>query len=673
MKKFFSNTAVTIGIIIIFGVFIILLIWRQQLEQLRTDRQTTISQGVQQNDNLVLALENYSIRTIQNADILLDDIRNDYVASKSFPDYTKLLNKPSIDPGLINGISILDKEGRIISSNFSFTNNPVLNFSDRLYFKFHQANKEDKLYFSKPLFSRTLNKPVISLSRRINNADGSFGGIVAIQIIPFSFTRFYEGATVKKDDIVSLIATDGITYVRRTGDVPGYGEDISKSPLFKHVAADPVGHYYAKDAIKGIATYFSYRKLKNYPIIATIGKAEHDLLALYKLREKRELVTTTVISFLILVFISILCIGLVRRKRYLHVLSASEARYRLMFENSKEAIFLFEAEGEIKAMNPAAANIFKINAAAADTGSLNIAALLYPESAHVSALPDFSASIQSLNGEHRFFRSDGSSFLGELLVSSYSGYNSKNMFIAVIRDFSERRELQRKLIHEKRSRQQLINRQVILAQEQERESIGGELHDNVCQLLSTVKLFLGMIEKQGDANNNLLPRSLELLDKSIDEIRVISHKMISPAFGDRSLVEAIRDLLQSVQESSALHVHFKSSAINHEPDIDMKLAVYRILQEQVNNILKHAAATDVMVSISEKEDTLCLTVTDNGKGFDTSLNRKGIGLNNIESRAKAFGGSVQLQSAPGQGCKLQVIFPVYVEENNEPIPLYSIS
>lgn len=647
MKKLFSTT-VSIGIILFFGISLIIVIWQQQLLQLRADRQTTITQGVQQNDNLVLALENYTIRTIQNADFLLTTIRRAYVIDKALPDYESLLNEHSVDSGLVNGISIIDEKGHLISSNFDLSNKPLLNFSDRIFFKFHLANPEDKLYISKPIFSRTLDKPVISLSRRINHSDGSFGGIVTIWVIPFSFTRFYDGAVLMKDDIVSLIALDGITYVRRTGEVSGYGEDISESPLFKYVAANPVGNYYARDAIKGIATYFSYRKLKNYPIIATIGKAEHDLLGLYNLRAKRELVAIFVISILILVFMSFLCIGLIRRKRHLVVLKASESRYRLMFENSKDAIILFQCEGRIKAMNPAAANIFRIDAAKNDIGLLNVAKLLYPEHAQLFKLPDVTSSIQSLNGEHRFFRSDGSSFLGELLVSTYSDYRDKKMFIAVIRDFTEKKELQRKLVLEKKSRQQLVNRQVILAQEQERESIGGELHDNVCQLLSTVKLYLGMIKKQGDEDNELLFRSLEILDNSIEEIRIISHKMISPAFDDRSLVEAIGDLLQSINESSSIHMHLMSPTLKVEPDKDMKLAIYRILQEQVNNILKHAAATDVVVSISDKDDSLSLSVTDNGTGFDTSLGRKGIGLNNIENRARAFGGTVLLQSSPGR-------------------------
>jgi signal transduction histidine kinase len=96
----------------------------------------------------------------------------------------------------------------------------------------------------------------------------------------------------------------------------------------------------------------------------------------------------------------------------------------------------------------------------------------------------------------------------------------------------------------------------------------------------------------------------------------------------------------------------------NEIDQNLKITLYRIVQEQLNNIIKHADAADVHVSISSDNRHLNLKIEDNGKGFDTHESRRGIGINNIISRAEAYHGVVALDSQPGDGCTLTVSFPL---------------
>src|SRR3569833_240005 len=120
-----------------------------------------------------------------------------------------------------------------------------------------------------------------------------------------------------------------------------------------------------------------------------------------------------------------------------------------------------------------------------------------------------------------------------------------------------------------------------------------------------------------------------------------------------------------VASSSGLSIAFDHCSYYTPLSMNQRLAIYRIVQEQLNNIIKHACATSVSVSLSQTNGDTILIVNDNGKGFDTLGKRNGIGLNNIISRAKVFNGKVKIESARGKGCLLIVNLPIIAESKEE--------
>lgn len=649
MKFPASNTRFAIITVIIFSAGLIALLWNKEFQLLRSDKETVIEQAIQRNSNLALALENYTIRTIQNAELVLQVIKEEFEKSRSFSSFMSLLKNPAVDNRLFNGVGILDSAGNLVITNVKFHSDTVLNFSYREFFRFHKTHTEDVLYINKPVLSKSIAVAVVPFSRRINNPDGSFGGVVVLQIVPSIFTSFYEKAVVNQYDIVSLISPDGITYARQTGTVPSYGEDISKSPLFNYLRDSAVGSYFANDAIRGIPTYFSYRKLSHYPMIATVGTREKDVLADFSRRKKREMLFTGGISVLIALFALLICFGILKRRKYFIKLYENEERYRLMFENSRDAIVLADATGNITAMNPAAQELFKTTLK--NNSPLNFSDFV--QSPGHSSI----ASHAFLNGEINFVAGDGTGFSGEIQTATYNSGKEDTVIMAVIRDTTERRRLQDELNNEKNNRQQLIMKQVIQAQERERTIIGGELHDNVCQILTTVKIYMNLVIKDNGRGKEFLPKSMEFLDMAILEIRNLSHTLSAPTLGKKSLVVSINDLVKEMSQHSGIHMIFNSSSDVDDISMEQKLAIFRIVQEQVNNILKHAQATEVNISLLKQHTVTSLTIKDNGKGFTPNENAKGIGLNNIEARVKAFSGTVEIIAAPGKGCTVQVNFP----------------
>jgi signal transduction histidine kinase len=230
-------------------------------------------------------------------------------------------------------------------------------------------------------------------------------------------------------------------------------------------------------------------------------------------------------------------------------------------------------------------------------------------------------------------------------------------------------QLEVELNEQRLSRQKQITEAVILAQEKERTEIGKELHDNVNQILGASNLYINSAMTDEEMRQELLERSTELVSNAINEIRKISKSLITPGLREIGLVESIEDIIDDLRVAGSgaaggaagdkLAIDLDLQNISEDQIEDRrKLAVFRIVQEQLNNIVKHARATRVLIRLSGEQDQIVLTVADNGVGFDVGRHRKGVGITNIISRAEMFNGKVEIVSGPGEGCTLTVNLPM---------------
>lgn len=226
-------------------------------------------------------------------------------------------------------------------------------------------------------------------------------------------------------------------------------------------------------------------------------------------------------------------------------------------------------------------------------------------------------------------------------------------------DITERKQMEKELMEKELSQQKLITEITILAQEKERNELGLELHDNINQLLSVVKLYLGVAKTEKTFNEEIIERCYMHLEEAMQDIRKLSHTLVAPSLGHDGLKEALEDLAESVQEPNKLMVQLlvDEDYDTLQVDKNKELMIYRIVQEQLNNILKYAKATEVTIHLQQKDDHLILFIRDNGVGFDVHQQGNGIGLRNINSRVNFYSGKMQLASAPGEGCTLEVSIP----------------
>jgi two-component system sensor histidine kinase UhpB len=163
-----------------------------------------------------------------------------------------------------------------------------------------------------------------------------------------------------------------------------------------------------------------------------------------------------------------------------------------------------------------------------------------------------------------------------------------------------------------------------------------------------------MVEKK-DIRDELLPMGIENISHAIREIRDLSHRLILPALRGNTLLESVNELLAGIRLVSPMKIYLEAKDFEEELLTEaQKIAIYRILQEQLNNILKYSSASTAAIHLKNRNGKFFLFIEDNGKGFDLEEKRKGVGLSNIINRAELLNGYVQIDTSPGNGCRLKV-------------------
>lgn len=157
-----------------------------------------------------------------------------------------------------------------------------------------------------------------------------------------------------------------------------------------------------------------------------------------------------------------------------------------------------------------------------------------------------------------------------------------------------------------------------------------------------------------EENASAFSISIGQLDNVISEMRRVAHSMMPEALVRFGLKEASQDLCDQFAKTSGLSIHFQAIGMDGSLEKSVAVALYRIEQELLNNILKHAQATKVTVQLVKDESQISLTVEENGKGFDPVTVRNGAGLTSIRTRVEALGGKLDIQSKPGEGTSILV-------------------
>lgn len=436
------------------------------------------------------------------------------------------------------------------------------------------------------------------------------------------------------------------------------GKCISANPAFIKIVGAP-----HKEMLRQ-----NFRNIKSWSTSGLLAEAEHTLLTGKATYNQKHCITSfhkdVWIDYTFIKFLNknqphllLMMNDISERKKTEDALSQSESRYRQIVETAQEGIWMIDENNKTNFVNKKMCEIFK-----------------YPQEEMIGKdifyfMQDdwkeegFKAMDRRKKGiieDHDigFVTKTGKPIWVNLSANPLLDIEGKYCgALAMVSDVTEKKLLQKKLLQHKVQQQRNITKAVVGAQEKERAEIGAELHDNVNQLLAASKLYLG----QGLSKAEYAPfilQGIEYLDTAMDEVRKLSHALVGPSQNENiGLIESVEELAKNISMVKDIKIRFDNCCFNEEEyEGGLKIVIYRIIQEQMNNILKYAAATEVVIELRKESSHLLLHINDNGKGFDTTTIRHGIGLKNISNRAFIYNGTVDILSFPGNGCKMKIVF-----------------
>ena len=269
--------------------------------------------------------------------------------------------------------------------------------------------------------------------------------------------------------------------------------------------------------------------------------------------------------------------------------------------------------------------------------------------------------------EYRFRKADGEyAYVRDRAHIIYDEAGNVSRMIGATQDVTARRlaeiqllESERRLGQERLARQKQVTDAVLMAQERERANIGKELHDNLSQILGAAKMYIELAKTDEENRDVCLTKSSEFLVTVIEAIRKISKNLILPGRHIMGLAESISILLEDLTFLNPVKIEFDGKGVDDGYlDEKLRLDIFRMVQEQVNNISKHSNASSATITLIQQASSIVLRVVDDGKGCDWLKDNEGTGLMNIRSRAESHNGKVTILSNPGEGFELEVELPL---------------
>jgi signal transduction histidine kinase len=267
-------------------------------------------------------------------------------------------------------------------------------------------------------------------------------------------------------------------------------------------------------------------------------------------------------------------------------------------------------------------------------------------------------ALQELNRQKLIRNSVGGFSILIIIISIILVYNYKNR-AKISKALAQKSEelYQQKAVELIKNEQVKSMRNYIKGEENERNRIASELHDGIGGTLSAIKLKLRKITEKD--KNPQIEKVIDNVDFLYNDVRAISHNLISPQLKDSIFIEVINNLVNEIKDATNFEIsleYLEEDKINQLSE-EIQVTVYRMIQELLKNSVSHSNGTKIEINVNKFDRELNLVVEDNGNGFDTSKKRLGIGLRNLETRIKALGGKLIIDSVIGRGSAFNITIP----------------
>jgi methyl-accepting chemotaxis protein len=347
------------------GLAMILAIWVATGFHLLTFKHQLYESFRRNSANLARAFEQDVVHALQEVDWTIRLLRTYYVRHDPSLDFSGLIRELNKANGLTFQYVIIGPDGFMVMSSVA-TPGAVVNLRDREHFRVHQDFNDDRLFVSKPILGKVTGKWTIQLTRRIDNPDGSFGGVIVASVDPGYFARLYDAIDVGKKGLITLAGLDGVIRSVKGASAQSAAQSIASSRFFETIQTGSEGSYNETNPLDGVSRVGSYLRVAGFPLIVSVGFSEEEILSGYRHELLIALVVAIGLSLLILTAITISIRSRVKLRATRHALQSAEqvafARtLELKASDEREALFRRDAclREELQSFNEKLVNSIK--------------------------------------------------------------------------------------------------------------------------------------------------------------------------------------------------------------------------------------------------------------------------------------------------------------------------
>ena len=521
----------------------------------------------------------------------------------------------------------------------------VANFADRDHFRAQASRRVEGLYIGEPVFGRLVPEWMNLFSRRVEDGQGRFQGIVAIGVrLPY-FENLFRALRLGEGGHVHLLRADGVLLATYPHDEKALGRLFAGSELLKGVARRGAG------LVDAVPRVVASERLTGYPLVIALSSTEEAVLAGWRRDAWRIGAGAAGTAAFVAVALFFLLRQVTVSTRLDQNLRESDLRLHGIIDSAMDAIITVDDRQRIVQFNASAERIFGCPAAQAIGRPLE---RFIPErfrSAHRAHVENFgrTGSTTRMMGARlslHGLRADGDEFPIDASISQIE-VDGRRYFTVILRDITRRKQAEEAL---ERSYSELRELSAVMneVREAERMRIARELHDELAQWLTALKMDVSWVASRLPRENVQLvektDKMKQVVDTTVASVRRIAADLRPVMLDDLGLVPAVEGMLHELSGRSDIVVGLDADPEALDYGEPLATSVYRMVQEALTNVVRHAEAGEVRVAMGVEGENLVVRVRDDGKGFDVEAvaRRKSYGLIGIRERAQTLGGSARV-------------------------------
>jgi len=528
----------------LFGIAIVAIFWIGLALLLNAERSKAEESAIQRGTSLVLLFQENTIRLFKGVDQTLLMLRLAYEENPQNFDLRRWIDRTAFLGELTIQATLIGPDGYMRATTTDYSG-PPLDLRDREHFQSHLKATTDELHISRPVTGRVSGKQTLQLTRRLRQADGSFGGVVVASIDPAFVERFHRSVNLGPQDGITLRGLDGVTRASHGVAVENYEQAASPTPLAHALSQAPQGHFWGGGIVDGRTRLIFYRVVPGYPLVTTLGMDSEEIFAGYEHHKK---VYTAVAALLTLLVILGLGIGIRRQLS----LQQTNLRFSAALENMTHGLCMFDSERRLLVCNQRYAELYRLPPELSKIGTPQEAITAHHIAIRMfvnenDALP-LDASSDRISGRVKE-TTDGH------LIRVTRQPMEGDGWVAIHEDITERHHIEKQ-------------RDEMLAHESRRSAIENAIfsfRERIEQLLGAVSTNAGMMKSTATAMLRSSKQTTQHAESALSESNQASANVAKVAGSAEELLTSIAEINRQLDETKTTLSNSvaKAEATNH--------------------------------------------------------------------------------------------------------------